>query len=415
MPFKTLFIIIITLRSQKQGRQNLMGADDQKIYIVDGKRTPFGKFGGSLSHLKPIDLAVHATQSLLNGLNLNPEHIDQVLFANVLPCTADTLYIGRHLALKTGMKPETPGMTINRLCGSGIQAILDAKRLIQSREAQAILVSGAETMSMTPHLIYGARFGTRYGSFKNSDLLLDTLFDTHIQMSMGQTVEKLGEEFEISRLQADQFAFNSHQKANLAYEKGFIQPELVPISQDKMTLDKDEHLRSELSLIEMQKLRSTFKKDGLTTAASASGIVDGACAMVVANEEFILKNKLTPIAEIVQGQVVGVDPAKMGLGPVPAIEKLIRSRNMDVSEIDYFEINEAFAAQVLGCQKSLKIPDEKLNIWGGAIALGHPLGATGIKITLTLSRQLAIHKKKLGIASACIGGGQGIALLIKSP
>jgi acetyl-CoA C-acetyltransferase/acetyl-CoA acyltransferase 2 len=313
------------------------------------------------------------------------------------------------------MKPETPGMTINRLCGSGIQAILDAKRLIQSREAQAILVCGAETMSMTPHLIYGARFGTRYGSFKNSDLLLDTLYDTHIQMSMGQTVEKLGEEFEISRLQADQFAFNSHQKANLAYEKGFIQPELVPISQDKMTLDKDEHLRSELSLIEMQKLRSTFKKDGLTTAASASGIVDGACAMVVANEEFITKNKLTPIAEIVQGQVVGVDPTKMGLGPVPAIEKLIRSRNMDVSEIDYFEINEAFAAQVLVCQKSLNIPDEKLNIWGGAIALGHPLGATGIKITLSLSRQLAIHQKKLGIASACIGGGQGIALLIKSP
>jgi acetyl-CoA C-acetyltransferase/acetyl-CoA acyltransferase 2 len=209
------------------------------------------------------------------------------------------------------------------------------------------------------------------------------------------------------------YSYQSHKKAAQAYAEGLIQPEIIPVSKDKIHCERDEHLRQDVSLADMQKLKPTFKKDGIVTAGSASGIVDGAASMLIADEEFIKSHNLTPISEIIDGHVVGVDPKIMGIGPVPAIQKLLEKQNKKVEDIDLFEINEAFAPQVMACQKALNIPDEKLNIWGGAIALGHPLGATGIKISLTLSRQLKHLKKDWGIASACIGGGQGIALLIK--
>lgn len=390
-----------------------MGNHPGKVFIVQGKRTPFGKFGGSLGAITPVELAVIATKALLDETKISPESLDQVIFANVLPSTPDTLYAGRHLGLKTGMKVESPGIVINRLCGSGIQAVIDAARLIRTNEANAVLVAGAENMSMAPHLTYGARFGTKYGSLVSKDLLLDTLYDKHANMPMGQTAENLAHDYTVTKEESDSYAFESHQKANKAYAAGLIQPELAPVKFDRVDCSKDEHLREEISLVEMQKLKPTFKKDGTVTAGSASGIVDGACALIIASEEYCKQHNLKPLAEIIAGEVVGVDPSKMGIGPVPAIQNLLKKQNLKISDIDLFEINEAFAPQVIACRKALEISPDKLNIWGGAVALGHPLGATGLKITLTLARQLQHLQKNYGISSACIGGGQGIALLIK--
>lgn len=384
-----------------------------RVFIVHGKRTPFGKFGGSLGSITPIDLAVYAAQGVIQETNINPDLLDQVIFANVIPSTPDTLYAGRHLALKTGMKTTSPGIVINRLCGSGIQAIIDAARLIKTKEAQSILVAGAENMTMVPHLVYGSRFGTKYGALKTQDFLLDTLYDKHVQTPMGITAENLADEYKVTKADSDEFAFQSHQKANKAYAQNLIQPEVVSIKQDRIDCSRDEHLREDVSIQEMTKLKPTFKKDGTVTAGSASGIVDGACALIVASEEFVQTHMLTPIAEILDGQVVGVDPTRMGIGPVPAITQLLERQKKSINEIDLFEINEAFAPQVIACQRALGFPMEKLNIWGGAVALGHPLGATGLKITLTLARQLRHLNQNIGISSACIGGGQGIALMIK--
>lgn len=385
----------------------------EKVYLVQGKRTPFGKFGGSLGSITPVDLAVYAATDLIRTLGVSPETIDQVIFANVIPSTPDTLYAGRHLALKSGLKVTTPGIVINRLCGSGIQTLIDATRLIKCGEAQAILVGGAENMTMVPHLAYGMRFGTKFGPLKTQDLLLDTLTDKHVQTPMGITAENLAEEYKVTKEESDTYSYHSHMKAKAAYAEGLIQPEIVPIKFDKINCEKDEHLREDVSLDEMKKLKPTFKKDGTVTAGSASGIVDGACAILVASESYVKKHKLTPLAEIIDSQVVGVDPTKMGIGPVPAITQLLDRQKKSVNDIDLYEINEAFAPQVIACQRALKMDEKKLNVWGGAVALGHPLGATGLKITLTLARQLIHYKKDLGVSSACIGGGQGIALMIK--
>lgn len=409
MPSMALFIIILRESDTSQGRQKMIGNNDRRVFVVHGKRTPFGKFGGSLGSLTPVDLAVTATKSLLEETKISPETLDQVIFANVIPSTPDTLYAGRHLGLKSGLRTEVPGIVINRLCGSGIQALIDGARLIRTHEAESVLVSGAENMTMAPHLTYGARFGTKYGPLKSQDLLLDTLYDKHAGVPMGTTAENLAHEFTVTKEESDAYAYRSHLKANKAYEAGLIQPELAPVP----GLSKDEHLRADVSLADMQKLRPTFKKDGTVTAGSASGIVDGACSIILASEDYVKKHELKPLAEIIDGHVVGVDPSRMGIGPVPAITGLLTKRKMDIKQIDLFEINEAFAPQVLACRKALEIPEEKLNIWGGAVALGHPLGATGLKITLTLARQLQHHQKEFGISSACIGGGQGIALLIK--
>ena len=411
--FRGIIVIILTYAHTSQGRQNLMGHIPGKVFIISGKRTPFGKFGGSLSALSPIDLAVLTTQKLLAELSLAPESIDQVIFANVLPVTPDTLYGGRHIALKSGMKVTTPGVSVNRLCGSGIQGLIDAARIIRCEEAEAIVVSGAEAMSMSPHLIYGSRFGTKFGSLPTKDLLLDTLYDKHAALPMGNTAENLAQEFKISREESDRYSYESHQKANQAYLDGLLQPEIMSVDLGRSQLDRDEHLRGDISLEDLHKLKPTFIKDGTVTAGSASGIVDGGASLLIASEAFIKKHKLTPIAEIIGGEVVGVDPSKMGIGPVPAIQQLLTRFKLDVQDIDLFEINEAFAPQVMACQKALEIPKERLNIWGGAIALGHPLGATGLKISLTLARQLQHYKKEYGISSACIGGGQGIALLMR--
>lgn len=385
----------------------------EKIYLVSGKRTPFGKFGGSLKDVTPVDLAVHASKSLISEIKLDPAKIDQVILGSVVSSSTDTMYGGRHLALKLGCRQETPGIVINRLCGSGIEAILSAARLIKLGEANCVLAAGTENMSMVPHLVYGSRFGTKYGSLKTVDMLLDALTDQYAQTPMGITAENLAEKFQISREQCDTFSYNSHARAAKAYKDGLLQGEIAPFPLKKGSCDRDEHLRDDASLEEMKSLKPTFKADGVVTAASASGIVDGAAAVIVASESFVKKEGLTPLAEIVDGFVIGVDPKIMGIGPSPAIKGLLAKTNMKLSDIDLFEINEAFAGQALSCMKDVDIPHEKINLWGGAVALGHPLAASGVRIAHTLARQLKHYNKNYGIASACIGGGQGIAVLLK--
>lgn len=384
-----------------------------KIYLVAGKRTPFGKFGGSLKDITPVDLAVAAAKSLISEIGLNPESIDQVILGNVVPSSTDTMYGGRHLALKLGCRQETPGITINRLCGSGIQSLLDAARLIKLGEASCVLAGGTENMSMVPHLTYGARFGTKYGALKNVDMLLDALTDQFVGSPMAMTAEKLSEQFQVNREMCDVYSLRSHQKAVDAYKNNKLQGEIASVQIKKALVDRDEHLRADATMDEMKSLRASFKEGGVVTPATASGIVDGASVAIVASEAFVNKHGLKPIAEIKDGFVIGVDPTIMGIGPSPAIKKLLEKNNLKMTDIDLFEINEAFAGQTVSCMKDLNLPEEKLNIWGGAIALGHPLGASGTRISVTLSRQLQDLKLNRGIASACIGGGQGIAILLE--
>ena len=275
----------------------------EKIYLVQGKRTPFGKFGGSLKDVTPVDLAVHASKALISEIKLDPAKIDQVILGSVVSSSTDTMYGGRHLALKVGCRQETPGIVVNRLCGSGIEAILGAARLIKLGEASCVLAAGTENMSMVPHLVYGSRFGTKYGSLKTVDMLLDALTDQYAQTPMGITAENLAEKFQVTREQCDTFSYNSHARATQAYKDGLLQGEIASFPLKKGSCDRDEHLRDDASLDEMKSLRPTFKTDGVVTAASASGIVDGAAAVIVASESFVKKEGLTPLAEIVDGFV----------------------------------------------------------------------------------------------------------------
>jgi acetyl-CoA acyltransferase 2 len=384
----------------------------KKVFLINGKRTPFGKFGGSLMHITPVDLAVVASKALLEEVKLAADKIDHVIFGNVAPATTDTMYAGRHLALKLGMPEHTPGLVVNRLCGSGIQAILDATRLIKLGEAECVLAAGAENMSMMPHLVYGSRFGTKYGSLQTVDMLMDTLTDKFTGIPMAITAENLATSHSISREAVDQYSVQSHLKAVAA--KDLIAGEIIPVNIGKVTCSQDEHVRDDVSLEQMTKLKPSFQKDGVVTPATASGIVDGAAVVLIASEDFVKNNHLSPIAEIIDGHVVGVDPTIMGIGPVPAIQGLLKKNNLAINQIDLVEINEAFAAQAMACRDDLKLDKDILNVWGGAVAIGHPLAATGTRITMTLARQLRHFNKNYGIASACIGGGQGIAILIKN-
>lgn len=385
----------------------------KKVYLVNGKRTPFGKFGGSLKKITPVDLALKSSKSLLESLSIKPEQVDHVVFANVAPSTTDTMYAGRHLALKLEMPQETPGYVVNRLCGSGIQVILDAVRQIKLGESECVLAAGSENMSLMPHLVYGSRFGTKYGSLETVDMLMDTLTDKFTGIPMALTAEKLAQNNSISREQVDEYSYQSHLKAIEAYNKGYFTDEIVAIEEGRVKCDKDEHVRFDVSKEAFSSLKPSFQKEGVVTPGTASGIVDGAASVIVASEDFVKENNLNPLCEILDGHVVGVDPTIMGIGPVPAINNLLEKNNLKMDDIDLVEINEAFAAQVMACGQDLKLNFDNLNVWGGAVAIGHPLGATGTRISLTLARQLNVLDKEIGIASACIGGGQGISLLLK--
>eukprot|EP01114_Cavostelium_apophysatum_P005198 TRINITY_DN1593_c0_g2_i1.p1 TRINITY_DN1593_c0_g2~~TRINITY_DN1593_c0_g2_i1.p1 ORF type:complete len:413 (-),score=111.86 TRINITY_DN1593_c0_g2_i1:53-1291(-) len=387
----------------------------ERVFIVGAKRTPFGKFGESLKDITPVDLAVISSKAALKEANISdPSKIDHVIFANVLPSTTDTLYGGRHVALKVGAPVHTPAYNVNRLCGSGLQAIADARDMIQRGEASCVLAAGSENMSLAPHLVWGSRFGTKYGSLQTGDMLLDALTDKYGNCPMGITAENLAEKYKITREESDQFGLRSHQLAAAAYKNNKLQGELTPVALKKGELTQDENVRHNATLADVQKLKASFKKDGTVTPGTASGIVDGGASVVVVSESFCQKHGITPLAEVGESAVIGVEPSLMGFGPVPAVRKLFEKTGLSMKDVDLVELNEAFAPQALSVAKELGIDMSRLNIWGGAIAIGHPLGASGLRIAGTLSRQLKDTNGKTGIATACIGGGQGMALLIKA-
>jgi len=385
----------------------------RKVHIVSGKRTPFGKFDGSLKEVGVVDLAVIASKATLDAIKVEPKELDHVVFANVLPSTVDVIYGARHLSLKLGCPIPTPSFAVNRLCGSGIQAIAEAFNMIMLGQSNVVLTSGSENMSMAPHLVYGARFGTRFGPLKTVDMLMDALTDSYCKTPMAITAENLSKEYNVTREDCDVYSLNSHKKTAEAYKNNLLQGEIVPVPLKKGVLEKDEHVRYDCNIEDMSKLKATFQKDGVVTAGTASGIVDGASSVLLVSDKYLKEKNLSSLAVVLDWVAVGVKPELMGYGPVDAINLILKRNKLSLKEIDLVEINEAFAGQTLSCMKALNLEPSKLNIWGGAVAMGHPLGATGTRITFTLVRQLRKKGLKLGIASACIGGGQGIAMLVR--
>src|SRR6185436_14115165 len=385
----------------------------KEIVLIDGARTPFGTFGGALRDTSATDLGVIAAKGALEKSKVDPKQIDQVIFGNVLQTSGDAVYFARHIGLKSGVPKEAPALTVNRLCGSGLQAIILAAQEIQLGQAEFVLAGGAEAMSMAPHQIRGARWGLPLGEQKLEDYLWVALVDSYNGLGMAITAENLGRKYGISRDQADEFAERSHRLAAKAREDCRFSKEIVPVEvkqkKGNVMVDKDEHIRPDTTREGLAKLVARFEKGGTVTAGTASGINDGAAAMVVAAANAGLK----PIARIVSGGVCGVDPDIMGIGPAPSSRQALDRAGKKVGDMDLVEINEAFATQYLAVEKELGLDREKTNVNGGAIALGHPLGASGARLALTLAYELRERGGTYGLASLCIGGGQGIAAIIE--
>jgi acetyl-CoA C-acetyltransferase len=387
------------------------------IVVLGGARTAFGTYGGALRDVSATDLGIVASKGALERSKVSPDKIDQVIFGNVLQTSGDAVYFARHIGLKSGVPKESPALTINRLCGSGLQAILLAAQEIQLGQAEFVLAGGAEAMSMAPHMIRGARWGLPLGEQKLEDYLWVALVDSYNGLGMANTAENLGRKYGIGRKEADEFAYRSHMLAAKARESCRFSEEIVPVDvktkKGTTVVDKDEHIRPDTSLEALGKLVARFEKDGTVTAGNASGINDGAAALVVASAEAAEKAGLKPIARIVSGGVCGVDPDIMGIGPAPSSRQALARAGLGIEDMDLVEINEAFATQYLAVEKDLGLDRDKTNVNGGAIALGHPLGASGARLALTLITELGKRNGRYGLASLCIGGGQGIAAIFE--
>ncbi len=388
------------------------------VFILGGARTPMTTYGGALKDVSAIDLAVVASKGALERAGTAPTDIDHVVFGNVQQSSVDAHYGARHVGLKAGLPIEVPALTVNRLCGSGIQAVISGAQHIQLGEARTVLAGGMENMTQVPHLIRGLRSGLKLGQGKLEDWLWEGLNDPYAGCSMAITAENCAEKYGVSREEADCFALRSQQLAHKAWTSGLMKDEVVPVEikgrKGSTFVEQDDHLRPETTLEVLGKLPSAFKKDGVVTAGNASGIVDGAAALVLAGQSAVTARGLKPIGRLVSWAAVGVEPAYMGMGPVPAIKKALELATLTLADLDLIEINEAFAAQYLACEKQLGLDREKVNVNGGAIALGHPLGASGARLLLTLLLELRRRGKKYGVASACIGGGQGIAAIVEA-
>merc|ERR1711936_643229 len=390
------------------------------IFVVAAKRTPFGAFGGSLKNFSPTDLQALAFAGALKAGNIKPEAIDSTCVGNVLSASGpDTPYVSRHAALRVGIRTETPALTVNRLCGSGFQSIVNGCQDIALGDAQVVMTGGTDNMSACPYAVRDIRFGTRLGSDpKLEDMMWASLTDALSNTPMGVTAENLAEKYGLTREDVDKFALQSQLRWAEAQKSGHFTDEIAPIEiktkKGPKVFDTDEHPKPQTTIEQMAKLPSVFKKGGVVTAASASGICDGAAAVIVASEEAVKDNGLVPLARIVGYGISGCEPTIMGIGPVPATRAMCTSTGISLSDVEQIEINEAFGAQTLACAKELEIPLEKLNTCGGAIALGHPLAASGSRISAHLVHKLRRNGEKYGIGSACIGGGQGISILFEA-
>lgn len=387
------------------------------VFILGGKRTPMGEYVGALKDISAIDLGAAASKAALQASGVTPEDIDHTVFGNALQTSGDAIYGARHVALKAGVPFERPALTVNRLCGSGIQSIVSGAQMIQLEEANTALVGGMESMSQAPHVIRGARSGFALGEGKLEDSLMVALLDTYCNTPMAGTAENLARKFEIPREEQDKYALRSQQEAKRAQDAGYFAEEIVAVEvktrKTASLFDADDHLRPETTLEGLAKLRPAFAKDGFVTAGNASGIVDGAAALVIASEEFVKSRDLKPMGRIVSWAYAGVEPEIMGIGPVPATRKALESAGLKLADIDLVEVNEAFAAQYLAVEKELGLDRSRTNVNGGAIALGHPLGATGTRLVLTVLHELRRRNGRYGLATACIGGGQGIAMIVE--
>ncbi|SDH99082.1 acetyl-CoA C-acetyltransferase [Alteribacillus persepolensis] len=386
----------------------------KEVVVIDGARTAFTEFGGSFKNETAIDLAAATAAAAMKKSEVEPEEVEQVVVGNVIQSSSDAIYMGRHVGLKAGIPEHVPGLTVNRLCGSGLQAIVNGAQSIQLGEANVVLAGGTENMSQVPHVIRGARWGLPLGKAPMEDYLWEALYDPYGDCSMAITAENLAEKYDIKREDIDEFASNSHVKALKAAESGRFAEEIVPYTvknrKGDVIIEKDEHPRH-TPVDVLSNLPPRFRKDGVVTAGNASGINDGAASLIVTSSHYAEKRNIKPLARLVSYGIVGVDPKHMGIGPAPAIRQALKKANMTVSDLDLIEINEAFAAQYLACQKELDFDPEKGNINGGAVALGHPLGASGARISLSLLYELKRQNKRYGASALCIGGGQGIAAI----
>jgi len=390
------------------------------VFIVSAKRTAFGTFGGTFKNTKPTAMQTVAAQAAIKEANISPDKIDTVVIGNIMPHTqTDGIYLARHVSLNCGIPQEKPALAVNRLCGSGFQSIVNGAQDILVGGAKVVLTGGVESMSLAPYVARNMRFGTALGTnYALEDSLWAGLTDTYCKLPMALTAEKLGEKFNISRSRVDEFSFNSQQKWGKSNAEGVFKAEITPfttkVKGKEVQFQVDEHPRPQTTLEGLAKLPSIFKKDGLVTAGTASGISDGASAVILASEEALKEYNLTPLARLVAYSTVGVDPSIMGIGPVPAIQTVLKLSGWSINDLDLIEINEAFAAQTLACAEALGLDLNKLNVNGGAVALGHPLGASGSRITAHLVHEMKRKNLKKSVGSACIGGGQGIALLLES-
>ena len=387
----------------------------QDVFILGGKRTPMGEYVGALKDISAIDLGAIAARAALAETGVSGDEIDHTIMGNALQTSGDAIYGARHVALKAGVPFDRPALTVNRLCGSGIQSIISGAQMVQLGEARACLVGGMESMSQAPHVIRGARSGFALGQGKLEDSLMVALLDTYCNTPMAGTAENLARRFEVSREEQDKYALRSQQAAKRALDQGFFAEEIVPVElktkKGVTQFDHDDHLRPETTLEGLAKLRPAFSKDGFVTAGNASGIVDGAAALVIAGEDFVHAKNHKPLGRIVSWAYAGVEPEIMGIGPVPASLQALEKAGLRLSDMDLIEVNEAFAAQYLAVEQELGLDREKTNVNGGAIALGHPLAATGTRLVLTLLLELRRREGRFGLATACIGGGQGIAII----
>lgn len=395
---------------------------NKDIVIVGGARTPFGKFLGSLKDMDSVELGVIASKEAIKRARITPDWIDQVVFGNVIQTHKGSIYLARHIGLKAGTPISTPALTVNRLCGSGLQAIVYGAQMLLLGEASFVLAGGTENMSQAPYVLRGAREGFRL-SFAGSepkleDSLGDALVDTYHDMPMAITAENLGQKYQITRQETDEFALRSQMKAKAAIIEGRLKEEIVPVEiKDKkgrlLIFDTDEHPRMDATLEGLAKLPPVFKKDGCITAGNASGICDGAAAVVMTTADIAEKEGLIPLGRLVSWGLTGVDPDIMGIGPADASRAALKKANLNLEDMDLIEINEAFATQYLAVEKELGLDREKVNVNGGAIALGHPVGASGARLALTLLYELRRREARYGLASLCIGGGQGIAAIFE--
>ncbi|MDN4605857.1 thiolase family protein [Sporosarcina highlanderae] len=388
------------------------------VYIIDGARTPFAEFGGSFKNVTDIELAVHAVGEALRRSGILAEQVEEVVFGNVIHSNKASSYLARHIGLKSGIPIETPALTVNRLCGSGMQAIISATQTIRDGDASVAVAGGTENMSQAPHVLRNTRFGSAGGPPPIDDMLWDTLTDQYTGCGMGITAENLAEQYDISREEMDEFAVRSHQKAAAARESGRFEKEIVgvPIRTKKgeVLIKEDEHIRPDADLESLARLKTALKKDGTVTAGNASGINDGAAAVVLADGQWLSEHpEIQPLAKIVSWATAGVDPNIMGIGPVPAMKKALAKAGLDWDDIGLIEINEAFAAQSIAVINELGLDQEKVNVNGGAVALGHPVGTSGTRITYSLALEMQERNVQYGIASLCIGGGQGIAIVLE--